>query len=202
MFKFHIHSPYRILVFACLGLAVILLFVFLSPSPVSPHQPNVENIAIVEEAMKGISAHRFDKNGKLIQVVEMDSWQHHKGQTITQMVAPRLIIHQDNGNSLTVFGIRGEGYQSKMGAQIDKLKLTEEVSVKQVNPKTDSFWELKTHSLLFFPKEPNPSAETDDKVTVYAPGLTIEGQGMRADLNRETVELLNQVKTFYATPQA
>lgn len=202
MFIFRIHSPYRILAFAFIGLAAILLVVFLRPYPISTDQPIIENTAIVDEAMKGVCAQRFDKNGKLIQVVEMDSWRHHKGQTMTQMVSPRLVVHQENGNSLTVSGIRGEGYQSKMGTQIDKLRLTEEVRVKQVNPKTESVWELKTTSLLFFPKEPNPSAQTDDKVTVYAPGLTIEGQGMRADLNRETVELLNQVKTFYATPEA
>lgn len=202
MLNFKIQSPFRILAFALIGLAAILLVVFLNPYPSPSDQATVEDMAIVEEAMKGVCAHRFDKNGKLIQVVEMDSWLHHKGQTMTQMFAPHLTMHQKNGTSLTVFGLKGEGYQNKMGTQIDKLKLTEEVSVKQVNPKTDSSWELKTASLVFFPKEPNPSAETDDKVTVYAPGLTIEGQGMRADLNRETVELLNQVKTFYATPEA
>ncbi len=199
MLTFRVSSPYRILALAGIGVAIILVISFLKPYP-STISPMTNNAVILEEAMKGVSAQRFDKNGKLIQVVEMDSWFHDKGQTITKMVAPRLTLNQDNGAQLTVSGKEGEGYQAKMGTQIDKLKLMEDVIIKQINPRTDNTWELKTTSLLFFPKEPNPTAQTDDKVTVYAKGLMIEAKGMRADLHRETVELLNQVKTFYATP--
>lgn len=200
MFTFRVTSPYRILALAGIGITIILVISFLKPYP-STLSPLTENTAILEEAMQGVSAQRYDKNGKLIQLVEMDSWSHDKGQTVTKMISPRLTLNQDNGAQLTVSGKEGEGYQEKMGTQIDKLKIMEDVSIKQVNPKTDNTWELKTTSLLFFPKEPNPTAQTDDKVTVYAKGLMIEANGMRADLHRETVELLNQVKTFYATPQ-
>lgn len=200
MFTFRVTSPYRILALAGIGITIILVISFLKPYP-STLSPLTENTAILEEAMQGVSAQRYDKNGKLIQLVEMDSWSHDKGQTVTKMISPRLTLNQDNGAQLTVSGKEGEGYQAKMGTQIDKLKIMEDVSIKQVNPKTDNTWELKTTSLLFFPKEPNPTAQTDDKVTVYAKGLMIEANGMRADLHRETVELLNQVKTFYATPQ-
>jgi len=194
-------SPYRILALAGIGIAVILAFSFLNPYPLPSSKPVAQNAAILEEAMKGVSAQRFDKNGRLIQVVQMDSWFHDKGQSVTKMIAPRLTMNQENGAHLTVSGKEGEGYQAKMGTQIDKLKLMNDVLIRQENPKTDNVWELKTTTLLFFPKEPHPTAQTDDKVTVYAPGLTIEAQGMRADLHRETVEFLNQVKTFYATPQ-
>lgn len=202
MFTFRVSSPYRILSLAGVGLAVILALTYFNPYPSPSAEPLAQNTPILEEAMKGVIAQRFDKNGKLIQIVEMDSWFHDKGQAVTQMIAPRLTLHQDNGSQLTVSGKAGEGYQTKMGTQIDKLKLMDDVCIKQVNPKTDNTWELKTTSLLFFPKEPNPTAETDDKVTVHATGLMIEAQGMRADLHRETVELIGKVKTLYATPQA
>lgn len=201
MFKLNIASPYRILSIAGIGLGAILFFAFLSPYPALDVKPVHQNSAILEEAMKGVVAQRFDKNGKLIQIVKMDSWSHDKGQSVTQMIAPCLTLNQQNGSQLIVSGNEGEGYQSKMGTQIDKLQLTHNVSIKQINPNNDNFWELKTTSLLFFPKEPNPTAQTDEMVTVYSPSLTIKAQGMRADLHRETVEFLHQVRTFYATPQ-
>lgn len=202
MFKLQIASPYRILSIASIGLGAILFFAFLSPYPSLDVKPVHENSAILEEAMRGVVAQRFDKNGKLIQIVKMDSWSHDKGQTVTQMIAPCLTLNQQNGSQLTVSGKQGEGYQTKMGTQIDKLTLKDDVSIKQVNPHNDNFWEMKTTSLLFFPKEPNPTAQTDDMVTVYSPSLTIKAEGMRADLHRETVEFLHHVRTFYATPQA
>lgn len=201
MFKLHITYPYRILTIASLGLGAILFFAFLNPYPTLDVKPAQQNSAILEEAMKGVTAQRFDKNGKLIQIVQMESWSHNKGQAITHMIAPCLTLNQQNGSKLTVSGKEGEGYQSKMGTQIDKLQLTHDVSIKQINPNMENFWELKTASLLFFPKDPNPTAQTDDTVTVYSPSLTIKAEGMRADLHRETIEFLHQVKTFYATPQ-
>lgn len=186
------------LLFIAALLAAIYFFNFFSPE-IATKSTDANN-DILEETMKGVSAKRYDKNGKLIQVLEMDSWSHLKGQTTTQMLQPHLTVYQDNGSCLTVSSAQGEGYQSKMGSQIDQLKLINQVNVKQTNPKTQSWWELRTTSLLLFPKDPNPRALTDDKVTVYAPSLKIEAQGLRADLNRETVEFLHQVKTFYETP--
>ncbi|MCS5710731.1 LPS export ABC transporter periplasmic protein LptC [Candidatus Berkiella aquae] len=195
---FHRTTLYPLLFIAAL-VAAMYFFNFFSPSDIAV-KSNEQNSDVLEETMTGVSAKRYDKNGKLIQVLEMGSWSHFKGQTTTQMLQPHLTVYQDNGSCLTVSSAQGEGYQAKMGTQIDQLKLINNVNVKQMNPKTQSWWELKTSSLLLFPKDPNPRALTDDKVTVYAPSLTIEAQGMRADLHRETVEFLHQVKTFYETP--
>lgn len=194
------YHPYRILIVAALALAAILCFSFLLPYQQAKHA--TPPLKILEEAMKGVCASRYDKNGKLIQVMQMDSWMHQKGETTTQMLAPHLTVHQENGARLTVFAKQGEGYQAKMGAQIDQLQLLDDVTIKQMNVKTDSEWELRTSTLQLFPKDPNPFATTDDKVTVYAPSLTIHAVGMRADLHRETIEFLHQVKTYYATPPA
>ncbi len=195
------YHPYRILLVAALALTAILCFSFWLPYPQQTKHA-IPSIMIVEEAMKGVLASRYDKNGKLIQVMQMDSWMHQKGETTTQMFAPHLTVHQENGARLTVFAKQGTGYQTKVGTQIDQLKLRDNVIIKQINMKTDSEWELRTNSLQLFPKDPHPFATTDDKVTVYAPSLTIHAVGMHADLHRETIEFLHQVKTYYATSPA
>lgn len=185
------------LLLAPLALGVIALFLFFMQTEESPIAPIAENTPILEEAMKGVHGQRYDKQGKLIQVVDMQSWLHYKDEAITQMFAPRLMVHQENGSQLIIVAVEGEGFH-RMGAPIEKLKLIKDVSVKQVNPNTNDEWELKTPSLLYFPKR--QSAQTDDKVTVFAPGLTMHADGMLADLNLQTIQFLSNVKSFYATP--
>jgi LPS export ABC transporter protein LptC len=190
---------FQSLLLAFLALAVVAMLTFFMQTQELPPKPLLQNSPILEEAMKGVHAKRYDKQGKLIQVVDMHAWLHYKDETITQMFVPQLVVHQDNGSRLIIAATQGEGFH-QMGAPIEKLRLIKDVSVKQINPKTNNEWELKTSSLLFYPKQ--QTAQTSDKVTVFAPGVTMHADGIEADLKSQTVKFLSNVKSFYATPEA
>lgn len=94
-------------------------------------------------------------------------------------------------------GITG-GYGCKRGfvpASGGQLQLTGEViaiSPPQSPPATHT---SKTESLTLLLGEHH--AQANDAVTITQPGLTMRGIGMRADLDRQHVSLLSQVKARY-----
>ncbi len=156
--------------------------------------------AIIDESMVGVHAQRFDHEGRLAQVVSMDSWVHHKGQTVTQMVAPTLKVYPLDGSAWFISAKNGEGFATEMGGQLEKLHLSQNVVVERIGHINDKGWQLKTETLLFFPQQ--PTALTDAPVAVYGQGMEIHALGMRAYLNRHHIEFLKDVNCSYVVPHA
>lgn len=166
-----------------------------SPTPIS-----VNEQAILDESMKGVQALRFDKQGNLIQILTMQAGWHHKGESVTHMVAPYLKIIQSNGALWDISAKTGESIQNTLGGKIQQLRLSEDVIVQQVitgsASKKDFWWKLKTPNLLFI--EENALALTEDPVIIQTLGSETRAVGMRAHLDHHYVELLNHVDTHYA----
>ena len=75
-----------------------------------------------------------------------------------------------------------------------QLQLTGEV-IAVSPPQSPPATRIETESLTLLLGEHH--AQTSDAVTITQPGLTMRGIGMRADLDRQHVSLLSQVKARY-----
>lgn len=151
---------------------------------------------VLREAMSGVFAKRFDKNGYLTEIVSIESWYCHKGETTTQMIEPALKIYTPDGNQWKISAEKGLGFQATIGGKLDKLQLSENVVIYQQGKESHKWWKLKTEQMVFFPK--TPMALTDEPLTVTAPGLQTHAVGMRAYLDKHHVEFLKDVITHYA----
>jgi len=150
----------------------------------------------VEESMTGVHVSRFDKEGRLNQVITMGSWQHLKNQTVTTMTTPVLKMYYPNGTLCEISADHGEGFHANMKAPLEKLHLIDNVVVQQIGQSPNAWWELKTNNLIYFPA--SETAMTDDSVTVLGASMSVEAQGLRAYLNQQRVEFINKVTSHYA----
>lgn len=173
----------------CLGVS---FYIFLTP------EPKVQSHAepLVEESMSGVHVSRFNKTGQLNQVVTMESWKHLKGENVTTILNPALKIYYPNGSVCEISAKKGEGFQENLKSPLEKLHLIDNVVIHQLGQAPNSWWELKTTSLLYFPS--SETALTDEPVTVLGPSTLIQAHGMRAYLDTHRVEFINQVTSQYA----
>lgn len=182
------------------GILSIILLASLAGSGyffLSPQQaPASDSSSLVEESMTGVYATRYDKEGRLNQIVSIESWQHIKNDTVTSMIHPTLKMHYPNGNVCEISANQGEAFQTNLKSPLEKLHLMENVVVHQLGQAPDAWWELKTTNLLYFPG--SETALTDDPVTVLGPSMLIQAHGIRAYLNDHRVEFINQVTSRYA----
>lgn len=160
---------------------------------------NFKPEAIIEESMTDVQAWRFDKEGRLIQAVNMHSWLHYKDQTTSQITLPRVKMYPLDGSIWDISAKVGESFQTQIHGKLDKLKLSNNVIVLR-STQNQTAWELKTQHLLFLAQK--PTAITEDPVVVNGPGMRINAIGLRANLEKNTLEFLKDVRTHYATPQA
>lgn len=156
--------------------------------------------AIIEESMTDVQAWRFDKEGRLIQAVKMQSWLHYKDQTTSQMILPTLKMYHLDGSLWDISAQTGESFQTQIQGKLEKLQLSDNVTILRSTQENQDTWELKTQHLLFLTQ--NPTAITNDPVVVNGPGMKIHATGLRANLENNTLEFLKDVRTHYATPQA
>ncbi|HXH54721.1 MAG TPA: LPS export ABC transporter periplasmic protein LptC [Gammaproteobacteria bacterium] len=116
-----------------------------------------------------------------------------EGSTLT---TPHLVIYKPNGTLWTIDADRGFIKQAHIGT-LDQIDLHNNVVINR--PATGTFvpMTLETNELYYQPSK--EYAETDQLVVMRKPGLKISGIGMRAFLDKGSVELLRDVKTYYTS---
>lgn len=162
----------------------------------SPTTSNSSATKQLEESMSGVRATRYDKEGRLYQTITMSKWEHFRNETITAMETPTLTLYYPNGKICEISSKFGEGFQADLKGPLEKLHLLENVLIQQLDNNPEGWWELKTHSLVFFPA--SQTAMTDEQVFVVSPFLQLESQGMKVYLEQQRVEFIHQVKSHYA----
>lgn len=163
------------------------------------NNPFTEKEAPIDQSMHGVNLLRFNKTGHLAQAITMQSWFHHKGQTVTQMIMPTMKVYHPDGSIWNISAKQGIGFQTPINGKVEKLQLSQNVVVQRQDA-NNSWLKLTTQTLLLFPLK--QSALTNDPVHVDGPGVEINALGMRAQLDRQNIEFLKDVNSRYAKPQA
>jgi LPS export ABC transporter protein LptC len=154
----------------------------------------------LEEYLSDVTAHRFNKEGRLTQVLTMQSWSHLKGENISHLTLPVVKLYQLDGSFWDISAKTGLSFQANLNKKLEKLQLQQDVTVVRWDKNQTSPWELKTQHLVYLPQ--TRVAITDDPVVVNGSGMEVHAIGMRANLDQQKIDFLKEVKTDYATPQA
>lgn len=155
--------------------------------------------ALVQESLSDVQAWRFDKQGHLVQTVQMQSWRHFKDQSVSEITLPVLTMHHADGSVWDISAKTGTSFQTQIRGKLEKLQLSDNVIVK-LNQHNNRGWELKTEHLLFTAQK--PTATTNDPVLVNSAGMEIRAVGIHADLENHKIKFLKDVKTHYVVPNA
>lgn len=160
--------------------------------------PSLPSKSMIEESMMGVKAYRFDNTGELSQEMQMKQGFRYRSQNTFHMVAPMVkIYHRDA--CWHIRADQGESRQAGRSKKIDQLFLYNHVEVKRIETQKNPIhhnWVLKTHSLQYSPT--TALATSNDPVTLLNGEAQIQAQGLRADFNEHTIELLKRVNSHYA----
>lgn len=160
------------------------------------HQPqnNTQTKKNPQEYMTHFFVTVFTPEGHLKNKLSANYWAYQPETEGSTLTTPHLVIYKPNGSLWTIDADRGFIQQANIGT-LDQIDLHNNVVINR--PATGTFvpMTLETDALHYQPNK--EYAETDQLVVMTKPGLKISGIGMRAFLDKSSVELLRDVKTSY-----
>jgi lipopolysaccharide export system protein LptC len=162
------------------------------------HKPlnNTQTKKNPQEYMTRFFVTVFTTEGLLKNELSADYWAYQPETEGSTLTTPHLVIYKPNGILWAIDAERGFIKQANIGT-LDQIDLQNNVVIKR--PATGTFvpMTLETNALSYQPSK--EYAETDQLVVMKKPGLKISGIGMRAFLDKGSVELLHDVKTYYTS---
>lgn len=176
-----------------------LIFTLFSQRDAKPEHSQKITYAHPQEYMKGVSVFSYTDEGLLKHHLSADYWAYIPEQQESELTTPHLTVYKPDNTIWTIDAKKGNVTQPSIG-QIEQVELSDSVILKRPPSANLMPITLETEVLRYQPKK--QYAETDQAITLIKPDLTITGVGMRAYLNKNTVELLNNVKSqFISKPQ-
>ncbi len=152
---------------------------------------NVDEVArdkVADNYSTDITAMQFNEAGKLQYHLHADQAAHYLHTDIALVQRPVLLSYADDG---TVWrSVAGQGKVRPGGNIVD---LWDKVVIRR----TDNSAEIATDKVTF--NTLNGEANTTAAVTITTPTSQLQGNGMHADIDSETVNLLNDVRGIYGT---
>ncbi len=147
-----------------------------------------------QEYMANAYLTSFEENGNLKEEITANRWAYLSEAKISTLSIPHLIIYKPDGTIWFIDAKKGTLKQPSLGT-IEQIELQENVVIERPGTTTIVPLKLKTEKMSYQPKK--QYAESAEPVVMTKPGLKITGTGLRAFLERDKVELLHNVKTFY-----
>jgi LPS export ABC transporter protein LptC len=179
-----------ILIFLAL-LSVALLFYVKS----ADHKPrNIHVETKPQEYMADFFVTLFTEDGLVKNKLSGDYWAYQPETNGSTLKRPHLIVYKPDGSVWIIDAKQAFVKQPNIGT-LDDIVLHNNVVIHR--PATGTFVPitLETNALLYQPSK--SYAESDELVTLTKPDLKVSGIGMRAFLDKDSVELLHNVKAAY-----
>jgi LPS export ABC transporter protein LptC len=156
------------------------------PASLLPYRSDKERIDLYAEQVHGT---KYDTTGRVVQNFRAVSMQHFQPSNHTKLTTPVVESTGRDGKIWDTTAIEG----TLIGD--DEILLQGAVMVRDRN----RTMQLRTETLRYFPDR--GEATTEVAVTLNKTNDITRAIGMRADLNRNRVELLNQVESIHVQPQ-
>ncbi|RMG30533.1 MAG: LPS export ABC transporter periplasmic protein LptC [Gammaproteobacteria bacterium] len=177
-------STWRLLILL-LAAALLSAWIYRAVRPTA-HPGEVRAGHVPGAYARDLVSRRYDRTGRLVQVLEARRLTRYADDGRTWLEAPRLRLLAGTGPHWTAAADRA--LVSPDGARI---LLRDRVRIQRLPGAGRPPGLFTTSSLLVFPRR--NEAETDRPVRWQTPDLTVTAVGMRAWLDRDELELLSRV---------
>lgn len=171
--------------FFSLMIAISCVFLYQFTEKSSP-TTKIESSLLPDYIIEPVVTFRFNPQGQLLDYFLAKKMIHFTENDTGYFTEPVLYIYQNQQQTWHIKSKAGRSIQN-----FTTLFLQGDVWINQA--KNNAV--LTTNTLTLYPDK--NQAETDDAVFVRQPGIQMRGVGMRADLTKQTVQLLSNAKGFY-----
>lgn len=183
-------SGLTLLVSACGSLAIAsylgLYWDSNPPASLLPYRADRERVDLYAEQVHGI---KYNETGRVVQNFRAVSMEHFQPSNQTKLTTPVVESTGRNGKIWDTTAVEG----TLIGD--DEILLKGTVTIRD----RDRTMQLRTETLRYFPDR--GEAATEVAVTLRKTNDLTRAIGMRADLNKNRVELLHQVESIHVQPQ-
>jgi LPS export ABC transporter protein LptC len=156
------------------------------PASLLPYRADQERVDLYAEQVRGT---KYDETGRVVQTLQSVSMKHYIPSNQTRLTTPIVESTGRDGKIWDTNAVQG----TLIGD--DEIQLQGDVTIRD----RDRTMQLRTETLRYFPDR--GEAATEVAVTLRKQNDTTQAIGMRADLNRNRVELLHQVESIHVQPQ-
>lgn len=136
----------------------------------------------------------FATNGFVKEKLSTNHWAYLPATERSLLTLPHLTVYKPDGITWCINAKEGWTKQPTLGT-IEQIELQNEVVIERLATANVLPIKLESNQIKYSPKK--QFAENDQLVKITKPGLTITGVGLRAFLDRNFVELLQNVKAHY-----
>jgi lipopolysaccharide export system protein LptC len=118
---------------------------------------------------------------------------HYEAQHMTDLLEPSFTLIPESKIPWHLTAGKGRSFHGAHTTDIERIDLWNEVSVWQPPQATQTPMRMNTTTLAIFPDK--AFAQTDQHVEFDQPGHKLSGEGMRANFNEQSMELLDKVRS-------
>lgn len=147
-----------------------------------------------QEYMKNVIVDAYSETGEKKHHLSADYWEYLPSKKASTLLTPHLIVYKPDKTVWQIDALEGHVTQPTLGS-IEQLELSHQVVLQRPPSDHAVALKLETERLRYLPKK--EFAETEERVTFFKPGAKVTGVGMRAYLDKQAVEILNDVQTQF-----
>jgi len=173
------------------GIFVIAALLFWRPFAVSDDQQEQQGYREIKPdfTAQGLIVRVYDSNGGLDHRIAADEMTHYSPIGLTELTAPTYITQIDGQGALwQVQAEQGSFYADKslvLERNIEMISLSSAEFIKRIET---SYLTIDTLQ---------ETVETEQPVVIIGRDFTVKGEGMRADMRAQTLEMTRHVETIY-----
>lgn len=163
--------------------------------PASEKEEKEETLAFVPEWF-GIDVRVIEMNelGYPKREFHAEKMVHYQAQNMTDLFKPHFTLFNEKNEPWHLEGEKGRTFHGKRTTDIDRLDLWKNVTLWQQTPARPT--RMTTSTIAIFPEQ--EFAQTDQAVALNQPGQLLTGVGLKAYFDKQSVQLLSQVRSEHA----
>lgn len=176
----------RFFMFSIVGVAIWSTYLLYNPEKKAKRIINNLPDAFLEE----VSALIMDKEGKPHLKINSPKMTHYQENNTTHLITPEITLYRD---SQVPWFITARFAKAQNGA--DLIDFWEDVVIHHPPDESSSDTWIKTASLTVYTN--TQSAETDKLIILTQPNITVQAQGMHAEMKTGKIKLLERARAEY-----
>jgi LPS export ABC transporter protein LptC len=181
--------------FLFLLMTILGVFFLIKPSDVTK-KSSLHIDKTRQEYMKNLLTTTYTESGMLKNKIYAAYWAYLPLQQQSTLIAPHMIHFKPDGTEWHITAKHGLTKQPTLGG-IEEIELWDKVCLERMVNTNNAPILVETEKLCYHPKK--QFAESENTITMTKPDGQVTGTGLRAFLEKNSVELLHNVKTYYDT---
>ena len=178
-----------------IGVVVLCLIIITIYQTKTPTTTNTYANRIQQEYMQNVVVTHFTETGVIKDQIYANYWAYLPALGISTLLHPQIHITKPTGAKWVIQAEHGKAWHTTLDSKISKLELDENVIIKRLNDNNFIPITMQTEQISYFPD--TEFVETDKYVKMDKPGFHLTGIGLKGYLNKDTIQLLKEVTTYY-----